>query len=114
MNLNVKERINLMQVLPAEGNFVTFKVLSELKSELSFSEKEIKDYKIVHRINEQGVGRITWYDKREKEKDVVVGAQAMIIIKAALQKVDKDGKVNADNVSLFEKFEYFPELEVKK
>ena len=110
MKLNVKERINLMQIIPAEGNFVTFKVLADLRTELSFSEKEIKDFKITQHLNEQGQGRITWDDKKEKEKDIFFGPQALIIIKAALQKVDKAGKVSVDNVSLFDKFQ--PEVAV--
>ena len=111
MKLNVKERINLMQILPAEGNFVTFKILADLRAELSFSEKEIKDFKIVQHLNEQGQGRITWDDKKEKEKEVFFGPQALIIVKAALQNVDKVGKVTADNVSLFDKFQ--PEVGVE-
>ena len=113
MKLNVKERINLMQILPAEGNFVTFKILADLRAELSFSEKEIKDFKIVQHLNEQGQGRITWDDKKEKEKEVFFGPQALIIVKAALQNVDKVCKVTADNVSLFDKFQPEVGLEVK-
>ena len=114
MKLNVKERINLLQIIPAEGNFVTFKILTELRAALSFSEKELKDFKIVQHLDEQGKGHISWDDKKAKEKDVVIGEQLLIIIKAALQRVDKEGKVNENNVSLFEKFQYFPDLEVKK
>mgnify|MGYP006921364737 CR=1 FL=1 len=113
MKLNVKERINLMQILPAEANFVTFKILADLRAELSFSEKEIKDFKIAQQLDEQGRGRITWDDKREKGKEVFFGPQALLIIKTALQKIDKDGRVTIDNVSLFEKFQPEVGLEVK-
>jgi len=42
------------------------------------------------------------------------GEQMNIIIKIALQKVDKEGKVNDGNISLFEKFQPEVGAEVKK
>ena len=109
MKLSVLERINLMGVLPQESNYLTFKVLADLRTALSFSEKEIKDFGI-----KQEEGKVYWESTKEKVKDVVIGEQALIIIKAALQKVDKENKVNGGNITLFEKF--MPEigLEVKK
>ena len=109
MKLSVVERIKLMDALPQESNYLTFRILTELRTALSFSEKEMKDFKI-----EQKEGKIFWERSKEKEKDVVVGEQALIIIKAALTKVDKENKVNEFNKTLFDKF--MPEigLEVQK
>jgi hypothetical protein len=97
MKLNVLERINLVQLLPVEGSFVTFRILTDLKKVLSFTEKELKEFKI-----EQKDGRIFW--AKSKEVEIAIGEQASIIIKTALQKIDKEGKVNEGNISLFDKF----------
>jgi hypothetical protein len=104
MKLNVLERVTLMGLLPAEGNLITYRVLSDFRKALSFTEKEIKDFKIV-----QKDGRIFW--GKSVDKDIAIGEQVRIIVETALQKLDKEGKVNDGNISLFEKF---PLEEVKK
>jgi hypothetical protein len=101
MKLNVLERIKLMQILPNEGNYVTFKMLIELKSDLTFSEKEYKDLGMVEKE-----GQITW--KRNIDKDVVIGEKMSEVIKTALKKIDEEGKVDSQLFSLFDKFEYEP------
>ncbi len=112
MKLTVLERINLLGILPRESNYVTFRILNDLKKELSFSEKEIKDFKIIQKYKEDGTGaQVFWDSKKEKEKEIVIGPQALIIINTALQKVDKDGKVNDENITLFDKFQ--PEIGLK-
>lgn len=107
MKLNVLERITLMGILPQESNFITFRLLTDLKKELSFTEKEIKDFGIV-----QKEGRVFW--SKSKEKEFTIGEQVRLIIQAALQQVDKEKKVNDSNISLFDKFQPEIVLEVKK
>jgi len=109
MKLNVLERVTLMGILPPESNFVTFKILIDLKKALSFSEKEIKDFKIVQKED-----RIFW--GKSVDKEITIGEQAIIIINTALQKIDADGKVNEGNYLLFEKFqpEIIPVMKVEK
>jgi hypothetical protein len=102
MKLNVLERIMLMQILPNEGNYVTFKMLIELKSALTFSEKEYKDLGMAEKD-----GQITW-KKQGTEKEIFIGDKMTEVIKAALKKLDDEGKVNLQFVSLFEKFQYEP------
>ena len=111
MKLNVLERINLMGLLPQESNFITFRLLTDLKKDLSFTEKEIKDFKIEQKEIE-GQMRIFW--GKSKEVEITIGEQARIIVNTALQKLDADGKVNEGNISLFDKFQPEIGLEVKK
>lgn len=107
MKLDVLERITLMGLLPAESNLITFRILSDFKKELSFTEKELKQFGI-----EQKEGRVFW--KKSGLKEFTIGDQIKIIVQIALQKVDKEGKVNDQNISLFEKFKPEIILEVKK
>ena len=73
------------------------KVLIELKLSLSFSEAEIKDFGITEK--EKG---ISW--KKSDDKDVDIGEKATEIISDVLRKLDKDGKLNEQDIPLFEKF----------
>lgn len=99
MELSVLERVVLMGILPQESNYITHKIVTNLKMELSFSEQEIKDYKIVEKD-----GKIYWDDKFEKPKNVEIGDKAKEIIAEELKKLDEQKKINDLNASLYERF----------
>ena len=99
MELTVLERIILQELLPKESNYITFKILTDLRAELSFTEAEIKNYG----INQEG-GRVTWNSAKAQSKKVAIGETAMNIIVDALKKLDENNKINGDNIGLYEKF----------
>lgn len=99
MELTILERIILLSILPTETNYITYKILNDFKSELSFSEKELKDFEI-----KEIDGRITWNNMKEKSKKITVGEKVNEIICASLKKLDETGKINDENVTLYEKF----------
>jgi hypothetical protein len=100
MKLNVLDRVMLLGILPTEGNYLTFKILTNLKVELSFSEADHKAFNL-----REEAGKILW-DKSE-DKEIEIGDKAKEIIKESLKKLDEAGKVNEHNVSLYEKFMNF-------
>ena len=99
MELDVKERINLLSILPQEGNFVTLKVIRQLRESLSFSEDEHKQYKFVHEES-----RVTWDDKVEQVKEIEIGEKATDIITEALKKLNDDKKLTDEHFTIYEKF----------
>ena len=107
MKLNVLERINLAGILPAEGNLITFRVFTDLKKALAFTEKEIKNFGIVQKED-----KIFW--TKSEDVEIPIGEQGTKIIQTALKKVDSEDKVNEGNFSLFVKFQPEVGAEVKK
>jgi len=99
MKLHVIERIKLMQLLPfpKEGNRMTFKIIDDLQKDLSFSEKEFKEFKI-----KEDNGQISW--ESSKEKEIVIGDIANNIICEALKRLDKAGKFDIYYFKLSDKF----------
>lgn len=97
MKLSIADRIILLQILPKQGSFVTFKILMDLKASIAFNEAEIKECNI-----KESEGRVTW-DKL-KDKEVTIGERATEIIQEALRKIDKEEKINEQTYTLFEKF----------
>ena len=97
MKLSVLERIILLQVLPTEGTYITFQILISLKKSLSFTEKEIKEFGISEKE-----GRVTW--GKTEDKEIEIGEKATEIIVGSFKKLDKDGKINEQNINLYEKF----------
>lgn len=105
MKLSVLDRILLLGLIPAEGNYITYKILANLRQELSFSEKELKEFELKGDVNtETQKINYTWSDEKAKEKHFEIGAQALEIIRTALKKLDADGKINVQNSILYEKF----------
>jgi len=97
MKLSVIERITLMQILPKEGSYLTFTILLELKSALSFNEKEFKEFGMVQKDTQ-----IHW--KKSVDKEIPIGEKAMDIIVSALQALDKAGKLTEQSFSLYDRF----------
>ena len=100
MKLTVFERLMLLNILPKEGNFVTLKIVRELREGLSFNEKEIKELDL--KIDDKG--NATWNPAKDKNKDVEIGGQANKIIVETLEKLDKDKKLTESHLSVYEKF----------
>lgn len=97
MKLSVIERITLMQILPKEGSYITFKILIELKSALSFNEKEFKEFGMVQKDTQ-----IHW--KKSVDKEIPIGEKAMDIIVSALKGLDQAGKLTEQTFALYNKF----------
>jgi hypothetical protein len=106
MKLSVAERIGLLQILPKEGNYVTLKVVHDLKLNLAFSEEEIKDWDIKTQIDPLNKDRqiTTWSLSKAQEKEVEFGDSAMEIVVVALKGFDEKGKLDESLFSLYEKF----------
>lgn len=99
MKLFVLDRIKLLQILPAEGNLISLRIINDLNNSLSFTEKEIIKYSLkVDPDND----KTTWLNDSEKEIDI--GESATEIIKSSLIKLNKENKLTLEHLSLCEKF----------
>lgn len=99
MNMSVLERLVTLSVLPKEGDYATLKILTNLRLALSLSEEEIKAWGIT---SDPASGRTEWKDNGEA--DIPIGEKATDIIVDALKKLDKERKLPANAMSLYEKF----------
>jgi hypothetical protein len=97
MKLTVMERITLLGLLPEQGGFSTMKALTELRGNLYTTEKETKQWGI-----EQDETKITW--KENGTAEVPVGEIMKALVVSKLQTLDKEEKLTANHLSLWEKF----------
>ena len=102
MKLNVLERVMLGSILPPETNFSQYKIITGLKEQLSFDEKETKKFGITQSLNDKGEGQVNW--TKNDEKDITFGLTALEIIREVLKKLDEDKKITANIGTLYEKF----------
>ena len=99
MELSVMERLMALGALPGEGDYATLKILNQLKLSLSFSEKEVADWGIVADLE---YNRTTW--AIDEVVEIPIGEKATDIIASSLKKLNKEKKLNADMMTLYEKF----------
>uniref|UniRef100_A0A6M3IM32 Uncharacterized protein n=1 Tax=viral metagenome TaxID=1070528 RepID=A0A6M3IM32_9ZZZZ len=98
MKLSVLDRLVLLNILPQENNYTTLKIIRGLKDELGFSESEHK----VLCFNNEG-GGLKWNEGVD-DKEVNIGEKATDIIVEAFKELDREKRLHADHVSLYERF----------
>lgn len=105
MELTLVERMALLNILPQQGGITTLRILRDLRGELSFTEKELKDYGIKNRILPEGGALIEWSREFDSvSQEIGIGEAAHGIIVAQLQQLDKQGLLREQALTLWEKF----------
>jgi hypothetical protein len=99
MKFDVKERVILLQLMPKEADYITYKIVENLKHEFGFSDKEIEEYEI-----KPNQGQIVWNPEKVELKEIEIGKTAEKIITDALKNLDKEKKITGDTISLYERF----------
>jgi len=101
VSLNLFERLVVLALLPAEGNFVTLKIVNELKMELAPTEEEYQEAGLFA-MESGGIQAKDWLAIPEKE--IVFGEVSEGIVVKALKKLDKDMKLRAEHMTVYAKF----------
>jgi len=105
MKLTLLERMATLNILPQQGNVVTLRILMDLKKELSFTEEEIKNYGITNKVLPDGRAMIIWNNEFDSEtKEIELGEVARGVISEQLHKLDRQGLLREQALTLWEKF----------
>ena len=131
MKLTIPERLVLITILPAEGDYTTLKLVRKLKESLSFSEEEHKQLNFRNRfdcpecktqIYASSPAKcenkdckmfnlymvqskfLTWSESANIVKDVHMGNKAKELLKSTLQKMSDEKKLSETYLDAYEKF----------
>ena len=96
--LTLSDRFALLGILPVEGSFATLKIVRKLREQMSLTEAEIKEHKVV----QQG-DQITW-NNGEKTTEMEFGEFAENMIKNQLKKMNETNKLEDRHFVIYEKF----------
>jgi hypothetical protein len=99
MILSVADRITLLGVLPEQGDFITLKIVRELREGLSFSEDELRNLSIIQEGNQ-----VRWEAASDPMKDVQIGEKASCVIVDSLKKLNDQKKLTQQHFGLYETF----------
>lgn len=100
MLLNVLDRIAILQILPAEGDIVTLRVLRELKTKLSFTDVEFAEFE----LKEETPGSYTWNKVGAEGKEFELGEKTTNVIKDAFLDWDKRKQLKPYHLDTYDKF----------
>jgi rRNA maturation endonuclease Nob1 len=104
VKLGVLERINLMNILPIEGDVLTLKVMQEAKNKLAFTEAELKKFEIRKTQINPGQININWNHKKDIGDSIELSETVCQIIKEKLIKLNTEKKLTEHFLPLYEKF----------
>ena len=99
MKLSIVERVGLLGLLPEQGNFVTLRIIAELRMALSFTAKEIEKFGIV--VDGE---QIRWNPDVDSVADIKIPGPAKDVIVKRLKELDGEEKLTPQTFSLYEKF----------
>jgi len=99
--LHIQERIILMELLPKEGNFVTLKMIRELREQLALN----KDERESMGIKIEG-DQVSWDPVKAQEnlKEMDFDDLAVDIVKSQLKRLDESNKLEQKHFTIYQKF----------
>jgi len=99
MNLNVQERLTLVNLLPEKGNFQTMKTIEAVKDLLYPNEEEVVKFEITQTGN-----NISWNKEGAKELEIkLTKAQKDLLIKE-LESLDEKEEATLQQYQVYKKF----------
>jgi hypothetical protein len=106
MLLEVHERFQLVQMLPAEGKYEALKTIRVQRESLSFDPEEIKILGLTSNTNPDGSVATTWDGSKASlvVKDIPIDEYMTSFFRKELANIEEDGKLSENLMSLYEKF----------
>lgn len=101
MQLNIFERIVLIDTLPKEGHYADLKALRIAREVLSLNDEEVKE---IDYSEHDGKAYFDVQKGLTTYKEIPISEWVTNTVQAILMKKDKDGKLEEKYITLFDKF----------
>lgn len=103
--LSVEDRLQILSLLPQEGNRVTLRIAEEIDKGINFSSEEREELKLaMSDPDEKGMRFWMWNKDAELAKPTHFTDSQSGMISDALKKLDNENKLPKSLVSLYDKF----------
>ena len=100
MILKAIDRLMLMKILPQQGDLLQTKIVSDMKAKLDFSEAEQQELD----MKRTPEGNLQWTSEKDTGKEFSFGPRGLVIVKDTLKDLDKNKKLLAPHIPLWEAF----------
>jgi len=104
MKLSVRERLGLLELMPQEGGYAALKSLRRAKETLAITPEEAKEFDFIQTPVPGGKFSFTWDVGKEKIKEIPIDEYTTDTVRDILVKKEKEGKLNEQTFSIYEKF----------
>lgn len=95
MKLNIADRINLINIFPAESGMVQQILVKDIAKKVEFTQDEIKEVNLV-----QKDGMITWTPEKAKDKEVEFTEMELNFLRECVDTLDKNKKISQQLIDL--------------
>lgn len=104
MELNWNERVQLLHVLPPQGNVGMMRIVHDLRMTLEATEEENDEYKI--KTVETATGVTTKWNavKGSISKEIPISEKAKDILSDGLKQYEADGKITEQMLGVYDRF----------
>lgn len=99
MQLTLRDRLIILNILPTEGNFITMTAKHDLIEKIKVTQDEIVSLK----IESTPEGGIKWDGTKDEEKEFEITELELKLVKEKLKKLDEEGKLNDDILIIYKK-----------
>lgn len=96
MNLTIKDRILIPEILPESGDMVEMILVRSIQKKVEITAKDIDYYEI--KTNESG--NTQWNGSKDKGVDIEFENSEIEILKRSFQKLNDEKKINNRNFDL--------------
>lgn len=100
-DLDVAARLNLKQVLPREGNFITLKIAKDLLEKIELTQEEGEKYKVDFTTIP---GQVSWNEDGKIPKPFEITDLEKGVVSDALVKLEKEEKLTLGMLTIYELF----------
>lgn len=106
MLLEVHERMQLLNLMPAEGGFEALKAIRRQREMLSFTLEEKNILELVNEAQPGGSFKTQWKGENAPQvvKDVPIDEYMTNFFRKKLAEMESNGKLTEQTMSLYEKF----------
>lgn len=101
LDLMTKDRLLLLQILPANGNILTLKIMRDLRESIGFKEEESKEIELV---SDPQTGHTTWNVEKDKPQPFGFGEAITKVVKDMLNKMNDAEQLTDAHVELYDMF----------
>ncbi len=99
MNLNVQERLTLVNLLPEKGNFLTMKTIEAVKNLLYPNEQEVVKFEITQTGN-----NISWNKEGAEEIEIKMTKAHKDLLIKSLEALDEKDDATLAQYQVYKKF----------
>lgn len=103
MELTIRDRVILLDCLPPQASLADYRIMHDLKMKLSMTQEEVAVSGFASAVNPEN-NSVNYSWREDITKEFQLDGRTLEIVKEAVKRLDKEGRVSDQNIHLFDLF----------